>query len=239
MSRKRDKRVVAEEQKAEKEIVRVKRRPVVGQTDNQVEYIKSILKNDITICKGPAGTGKTHIAIGMAMRALDKGDVGRIIITRPAIEAGEKLGYLPGDLEAKLDPYVRPIFDELLYYSSVEEIAVLQDSNPQILEISPFAYMRGRTFKDAFIICDECQNATHKQMLMFFTRMGMGSKMVITGDINQSDLRNEDQGALKDSFDLYKDDRDIGCIELYNEDIVRHPLITRVIEKWTKANLRS
>lgn len=212
-----------------------KRRRVEPKTLNQAEYIKALRTKDLTICLGPAGSGKTHVAIGMAMNLLDANKFEKILIARPAVEAGESLGYLPGDQDKKLDPYVRPIFDELEYYSSYTEIATLK--NNRTLEIVPIAFMRGRTFKNAFIIIDECQNATYPQLEMAISRLGTGSRMVLTGDVTQSDLRKTDRGALQFAFDLFKKElrNEVACIKLSVEDIVRHELVGKVLQIWQNS----
>jgi len=214
-----------------------RRKPVVARTENQKTYIKAILKSDVIICEGPAGTGKTNVAIGMAMHLLDKKVVEKIVIARPVVEAGEDLGYLPGDHNDKLDPYVRPIFDELQQYASLSEIATLKNS--LTLEIVPIGFMRGRTFKNSFILVDECQNAQYDQIRMILTRLGENSKMVMTGDITQSDLDKRDRGGFRYVFDLFSKyeeylDDSVSCVRLYKQDIVRHHLVSKMLDIWGK-----
>lgn len=202
----------------------------MAKTQNQKSYIKAIVNNDIVICQGPAGTGKTHIAIGMGVWSLHRKDVKRIIIARPVVEAGESLGFLPGELEKKMDPFVRPCFDELRWYASNSEITAWQ--NDRSLEIVPIGFMRGRTFKDSFIICDECQNLNYDQMEMLLTRFGMQSKMVLTGDIGQSDLTRDKQGAFSYACALFSDDDEIAVQTLDYTDNQRHPLVGKIAKKW-------
>lgn len=216
------------------ELEKIKFKSVSARTDNQRHYIKTINDRDIVICEGPAGSGKTHIAIGMALQHLSKGKVEKILIARPAVESGEDIGYLPGDADAKLNPYVRPILDELQYYASFNEIKEMQNS--KILEIVPIGYMRGRTFKDAFVVVDECQNCTTDQMKMVLTRLGESSKMVLTGDVTQSDLEKRHQGGFQFAYDLcyYTLPHDVGCVRLEKADIVRHELVGKIVELWGK-----
>lgn len=201
-----------------------------AKTENQRDYIKAIVSHDIVICQGPAGTGKTHIAVGMGVDSLRKGNVKRIVIARPVVEAGESLGFLPGELEKKMDPFVRPCFDELEEYASNAEIVSWQ--NERILEIVPIGFMRGRTFKDSFIICDECQNLNFDQMEMLLTRFGMQSKMVLTGDVSQSDLVSNVQGAFAYACALFMDDDEIAVQSLDYTDNQRHPLVGKMAKKW-------
>jgi len=205
-------------------IIKYKRKVVSARTDNQKKYIKAIQKNDFIVCNGPAGVGKTHIAIGMAFWSLFNNEVEKIIIARPVVESGENLGFLPGDLNEKMAPYIQPIMDELNFYASYSEITEMRNSGN--LEICPIAYMRGRTFNNSFIICDECQNATSKQIKMMFTRFGVGSKQIMTGDIEQSDLDRHSSGAFKNLYERFDRpellDRRIACVKLEKKDICRY-----------------
>lgn len=206
-------------------------KPFKCKTYNQYKFMQLIKKNDLIFSIGPAGTGKTFLAVLMAVSALKKGDISKIIITRPAVEAGESLGYLPGDLTEKINPYLMPIYDALDVILSQE----VKDRYIEkgIIEIMPLAYMRGRTLNDAFIILDEAQNTTDKQMLMFLTRLGFNSKMIINGDITQIDLNiNKNQSGLVSAIDKLKDIDSIGIIEFSNSDVVRNPLVQTIIEKF-------
>ena len=205
------------------------RHKLIAKSKNQKEYIKSVKNNSITFCSGPAGSGKTHIAVGCAVYSLMNGDVDKIVITRPVVQAGERLGYLPGTADKKLEPYVLPIFDELSYFVSNEQIA--RWKNESKLEIAPIGLMRGRNFHNSFIIGDECQNLSAEQIKMFLTRMGMESKLIITGDESQSDLPREMRGAFSDCLNKLTGIPDVGIIHLKKEDIVRNPLIPVIIER--------
>ena len=205
-----------------------------AKTPNQKSYIKSILNNDVVICQGPAGTGKTHLAVGMAVMALRKAEVERIIIARPIVEAGESLGSLPGEIENKMNPFLRPCLDELLDFSSYSEISQWQ--NDKTVEIAPIAYMRGRTFKNAFIVCDECQNLSYMQTKMLMTRFGQNAKMVLTGDASQSDLTKDKQGAfayLCQLFETLPEDG-VEVVRMDKSDNQRHELVGKIEEKWEK-----
>lgn len=203
-----------------------------AKTVNQKRYIKTIEQYDIVICEGPAGTGKTHLAIGMAISFFQRGMVDKIIIARPTVEAGEELGFLPGDIDSKMDPYVRPAFDELENFLSLSDITQLRLDHK--LEIVPIAYMRGRTFKNAFIVCDECQNLTKRQMKMLLTRVGEGSRMVLTGDVEQSDLHKKEQGAFEFVYYLLNKDENCGAVTLTDADIQRHSIVTKIVKNWDK-----
>ncbi len=206
-------------------------KPFKCKTYNQYKFMQLIKKNDLIFSIGPAGTGKTFLAVLMAVSALKKGDISKIIITRPAVEAGESLGYLPGDLTEKINPYLMPIYDALDAILSQE----VKDRYIEkgVIEIMPLAYMRGRTLNDAFIILDEAQNTTDKQMLMFLTRLGFNSKMIINGDITQIDLNiNKNQSGLVSAINKLKDIDSIGIIEFTNSDVVRNPLVQTIIEKF-------
>lgn len=196
-------------------------------TQGQVDYIRTIKDNDMVFGVGPAGTGKTFLAVVMAIRALKEKDIERIILVRPAVEAGENLGFLPGDLKEKIDPYLRPLYDAL--HTIVGRDTSLKLIERQIIEIAPLAYMRGRTLDDAFIILDEAQNTTEEQMKMFLTRMGFNSKVVITGDLTQVDLPRGKRSGLKQSQALFQEIKGIGFHYLTETDVVRHPLVKKII----------
>ncbi|MFV9511027.1 PhoH family protein [Tepidibacillus sp. LV47] len=198
----------------------------------QRHYISSIQKKDIVFGIGPAGTGKTYLAVVMAVSALKQGMVKRIILTRPAVEAGENLGFLPGDLQEKVDPYLRPIYDALYDLLGFEHVNKLLERG--MIEIAPLAYMRGRTLEDSFIILDEAQNTTPEQIKMFLTRLGFGSKMVITGDITQIDLPNKSQSGLIEAEKILKEIDEIGFIYLSEHDVVRHHLVQKIILAYQK-----
>ena len=201
-------------------------RPVKPKTLGQKKYIDMIRNNTIVFGIGPAGTGKTYLAMAMAITAFKNNEVNRIIMTRPAIEAGEKLGFLPGDLQQKVDPYLRPLYDALFEIMGADAFA--RNMEKGLLEVAPLAYMRGRTLDNAFIVLDEAQNTTPEQMKMFLTRIGYGSKAVITGDITQIDLAEGKRSGLMEAVKILKDVDDIGIITLSNKDVVRHPLVQKI-----------
>ncbi len=211
-------------------ITSVLKSPVVPKTSGQRGYMLAIEKNDITFGVGPAGTGKTFLAMAMAVAALKQGKIARIILTRPAVEAGEALGFLPGDLKEKLAPYLRPLHDALQDMLPIEEVQKHMDRN--IIEIAPLAYMRGRTLNNAFVILDEAQNSTTEQMLMFLTRLGFDSKAVITGDPSQIDLPASRQSGLKEALDILHDTNGIAIHKFSKADVVRHPLVQKIIEAY-------
>lgn len=201
-------------------------------TIGQREYLEKMKRNDLVFAIGPAGTGKTYLAVVMAVHALKKGFVKRVILTRPAVEAGENLGFLPGDLKEKVDPYLRPLYDALHDVLGVEHTTRLIDRG--VIEIAPLAYMRGRTLDDAFVILDEAQNTTRAQMKMFLTRLGFGSKMVITGDKTQIDLPKGAKSGLIEAEQKLQQVKGIGMVYLDQTDVVRHPLVARIIEAYEK-----
>ncbi|MGN1400755.1 MAG: PhoH family protein [Bacillus sp. (in: firmicutes)] len=205
----------------------VKGKPIRVKTLGQKHYISAIRKHDIVFGVGPAGTGKTYLAVVMAIGALKNGKVNKIVLTRPAVEAGESLGFLPGDLKEKVDPYLRPLYDALYDVLGTEHTQRLIDRS--IIEIAPLAYMRGRTLDDAFVILDEAQNTTEAQMKMFLTRLGFGSKMVITGDRSQIDLPRKMKSGLVAALEILKDVEGIGFIEFEGSDVVRHPLVGKIV----------
>jgi phosphate starvation-inducible PhoH-like protein len=213
-------------------IVSNRGRTIRPKTANQKKYVDAIEDNTITFGIGPAGTGKTYLAMAKAVAALQAKKVNRIILTRPAVEAGEKLGFLPGTLSEKIDPYLRPLFDALHDMIDVDSIPRLMQTG--VIEVAPLAYMRGRTLNDSFIILDEAQNTTPEQMKMFLTRLGFGSKMVITGDVTQVDLPNGVRSGLRIITDILQDIDDIAFLELTAEDVVRHRLIGDIVKAYEK-----
>lgn len=213
--------------------VTAKGKPIKPKTVGQKHYVDAILKNTITIGVGPAGTGKTYLAVAAAAAAFRSKQVSRIILTRPAVEAGEKLGFLPGDLQNKVDPYLRPLYDGLFEMFGAEGYAKnLERGN---IEVAPLAYMRGRTLDDSFIILDEAQNTSREQMKMFLTRIGFGSKVVITGDVTQIDLPKDKTSGLKDAIRILDDIEDIAICQLTAKDVVRHVLVQKIIAAYEKA----
>jgi phosphate starvation-inducible PhoH-like protein len=213
-------------------IVSNRGRTIRPKTANQKRYVDAIEDHTITFGIGPAGTGKTYLAMAMAVAALQAKKISRIILTRPAVEAGESLGFLPGTLSEKIDPYLRPLFDALHDMIDIDTIPRLMQSG--IIEVAPLAYMRGRTLNDAFVILDEAQNTTPEQMKMFLTRLGFGSKMVITGDVTQIDLPNSQKSGLKVVRDILQEIDDIAFLELTAEDVVRHRLIGDIVKAYDK-----
>ena len=205
-------------------------RPGKPKTIGQKEYIQSVLKNTVTIGVGPAGTGKTYLAVAAAVQAFREKQVNRIILTRPAVEAGERLGFLPGDLQSKVDPYLRPLYDALFDMLGAETYQkYLERGN---IEVAPLAYMRGRTLDDSFIILDEAQNTSREQMKMFLTRLGFGSKIVITGDVTQIDLPDGKASGLREAMRVLKNVEGIGICELTNADVVRHVMVQRIVRAY-------
>jgi phosphate starvation-inducible PhoH-like protein len=216
-------------------IVSNRGRTIRPKTANQKRYVDAIEDHTITFGIGPAGTGKTYLAMAMAVAALQAKKINRIVLTRPAVEAGESLGFLPGTLSEKIDPYLRPLFDALHDMIDIDSIPRLMQSG--IIEVAPLAYMRGRTLNDAFVILDEAQNTTPEQMKMFLTRLGFGSKMVVTGDVTQIDLPNGQNSGLKVVRDILKDIDDIAFLELTAEDVVRHRLIGDIVKAYDKFDV--
>jgi len=208
-------------------------KPIKPKTIGQEKYVKLIDDNIVIFGVGPAGTGKTYLAMAAAIAAFKRGDVARIILTRPAIEAGEKLGFLPGDLQQKVDPYLRPLYDALFEIMGPE--AFTRNMEKGLIEVAPLAYMRGRTLDNSFIVLDEAQNTTPAQMKMFLTRIGFGSKAVITGDITQIDLMAGVRSGLKDAISILKGIEGIGISMLTNKDVVRHPMVQKIILAYEKA----
>ena len=213
--------------------VTAKGRPIHPKTLGQKEYLNSIRNNAITFGVGPAGTGKTYLAVAMAVKAFKAKDVSRIVLTRPAVEAGEKLGFLPGDLQQKVDPYLRPLYDGLFDMLGAETYERLVEK--QIIEVAPLAYMRGRTLDDSFIILDEAQNTTPEQMKMFLTRMGVGSKVVVTGDVTQIDLPDRTRSGLVDALQVLKGVNGIAQCYFTEKDVVRHRLVQEIIKAYEAA----
>ena len=207
-------------------------RPISGRTPNQQLLVKTYQQNDLTFALGPAGTGKTYIAIALAVRALKNKEVRKIILSRPAVEAGEKLGFLPGDMKDKIDPYLQPLYDALEDMIPAVKLKEYMESN--VIQIAPLAFMRGRTLSDAVIVLDEAQNTTTHQIKMFLTRLGMGSKMIITGDVTQIDLPRTSVSGLVQALAVLKGVPGIGLVEFGKKDIVRHHLVQRIVEAYEK-----
>ena len=210
--------------------IKVKRGYIKGRGDNQAKYLHAIATHDINFGIGPAGTGKTFLAVASAVEALNESRVQRLLLVRPAVEAGEKLGFLPGDLSQKVDPYLRPLYDALYEMLGVEKVAKLIER--QVIEIAPLAYMRGRTLNDAYVILDEAQNTSIEQMKMFLTRIGYGSTAVITGDLSQVDLPRHQKSGLNDALDVLRGVAGISFTFFTARDVVRHPLVARIVEAY-------
>lgn len=205
-------------------------------TKGQLKYIETMLRNDLTFCIGPAGTGKTYLAVAVAVSMLKKKQIRRIVLARPAVEAGEKIGFLPGDIQAKVNPYLRPLFDalgDMMDFTQMKKFMELD-----IIEIIPLAFMRGRTLNDAAIICDEAQNTSPLQMLMILTRLGHGSKMIITGDITQIDLATGQKSGMVEAIETLRRIKGIGNVELTQSDIVRHRLVQNIVRAYKKKGLK-
>lgn len=214
--------------------ITAKGKPIKAKTVGQQRYMKAITKNTVTLGVGPAGTGKTYLAVAAAVAAFRARTVNRIILTRPAVEAGERLGFLPGDLQNKVDPYLRPLYDALYEMLGAETFQKYQERGS--IEVAPLAYMRGRTLDDSFIILDEAQNTTREQMKMFLTRLGFGSKIVITGDVTQIDLPSDKTSGLKDAIRVLEGVKDIAICPLTSADVVRHALVQEIINAYEKAD---
>lgn len=212
--------------------VSAKGRPIKAKTIGQQRYINCIKNNTVTLGVGPAGTGKTFLAVAMAVKALRNKEISRIILTRPAVEAGERLGFLPGDLQSKIDPYLRPLYDAL--YEMLGNETCLKYMERQIIEIAPLAYMRGRTLDDSFIILDEAQNTTQEQMKMFLTRIGFNSKVVVTGDLSQTDLPDGKKSGLAEAVKILKNIDGIAIHTFNEKDVVRHKLVQKIIVAYEK-----
>ncbi|CAG8998105.1 MAG: PhoH-like protein [Candidatus Celerinatantimonas neptuna] len=210
--------------------IKTKRGIIKPRTPNQADYIGRILNHDVTFGVGPAGTGKTYLAVACAVDALERQEIRRILLTRPAVEAGEKLGFLPGDLSQKVDPYLRPLYDALFEMLGFERVEKLIDRN--VIEVAPLAYMRGRTLNDAFIILDESQNTTVEQMKMFLTRIGFNSKAVITGDITQIDLPRHQNSGLRHAIRVLRDVKTLSFHFFKSTDVVRHPVVAQIVEAY-------
>ena len=212
--------------------IKTKAGVIKPRTPNQAHYLSNILNHDISFGIGPAGTGKTYLAVAMAVDALEKQEVRRLLLTRPAVEAGEKLGFLPGDLSKKVDPYLRPLYDALFEMLGFEKVEKLIEKS--VIEIAPLAYMRGRTLNDAFIILDEGQNTTIEQMKMFLTRIGFNSKAVITGDVTQIDLPRNQKSGLKHAIEVLAEVDDISLNYFHSDDVVRHPVVAKIVNAYDR-----
>ena len=222
--------LVGEENLADVPTLQTRRGDLKARTPNQVVYMENIAQNDITFGIGPAGTGKTYLAVASAVDALERNSVQRIVLTRPAVEAGERLGFLPGDLTQKVDPYLRPLYDALYELMGFDKVQKAFERNQ--LEIAPLAFMRGRTLNNAFIILDEAQNTTPEQMKMFLTRIGFGAKAVVTGDVSQIDLPKGQMSGLIDAERVLKRVNGIAITRFHTGDVVRHPLVARIVEAY-------
>ena len=218
-------------------VLHTRRTNLIGRTPNQVQYLRQILSHDITLGLGPAGTGKTFLAVACAVDALERTSVQRIVLTRPAVEAGERLGFLPGDLSQKVDPYLRPLYDALYDLMGYERVTKAFERGA--IEIAPLAFMRGRTLNHAFVILDEAQNTTPEQMKMFLTRIGFGTKAVVTGDLTQVDLPRGAHSGLADASDVLRGVAGIAVTQFGSPDVVRHPLVARIVEAYDAAGVRN
>ena len=214
------------------EVIKTPKRSVISRSKKQKEYVKSLKNNQITMSLGPAGTGKTYLAVAVALSMLLEKKVERIILSRPAVEAGERLGFLPGDMKDKIDPYLRPLYDSL--YDLLDYDKIQRKIESGAIEIAPLAFMRGRTLKNSFAILDEAQNATRIQIKMFLTRIGEKSKLVVNGDPSQIDLPNKNQSGLAESQNILKGIKEITVINFDHQDVVRHPLVTKIVEAYQK-----
>ena len=225
------------EEELEKEIeeevsIKTKRGIIRGRTPNQKRYLSNIQSHDINFGIGPAGTGKTYLAVACAVAALEQDRARRLVLVRPAVEAGEKLGFLPGDMVQKVDPYLRPLYDALYEMLGFEKVAKLIERN--VIEVAPLAFMRGRTLNEAFIILDEAQNTTIEQMKMFLTRIGFNSTAIVTGDITQIDLPSAKQSGLRHVIDILNEEKEISFTFFKSKDVVRHPLVARILDAYEK-----
>ena len=218
-------------------MLHTRRADLAGRTPNQVQYLRHILSHDISFGIGPAGTGKTFLAVACAVDALERSTVQRIVLTRPAVEAGERLGFLPGDLAQKVDPYLRPLYDALYDLMGLERVTKAFERGK--LEIAPLAFMRGRTLNHAFVILDEAQNTTPEQMKMFLTRIGFGAKAVVTGDVSQIDLPRGTASGLVDAREVLRGVPGVGFTHFTAADVVRHPLVARIVEAYDKARAQT
>ena len=216
------------------DVIKTPKKSVIPRSKKQKEYVLSLKKNKITMSLGPAGTGKTYLAVAAALSMLLEKKVERIILSRPAVEAGERLGFLPGDMKDKIDPYLRPLYDSLYELFDYEKIQRKIESG--IIEIAPLAFMRGRTLKNSFAILDEAQNATATQIKMFLTRIGENSSLVVNGDPSQIDLPNKSQSGLLEAQNILKDIKEIGIVNFDHKDVIRHPLVTKIVEAYQKRN---
>ncbi|MCH9266903.1 PhoH family protein [Pediococcus acidilactici] len=213
-----------------------KGKPVRIKNFGQRQYVESVKNNDVTFGIGPAGTGKTYLAVVMAVAALKRGDVERIILTRPAVEAGESLGFLPGDLKEKVDPYLRPVYDALYQIIGAEHTTCLLDRG--VIEIAPLAYMRGRTLDNAFVILDEAQNTTNQQMKMFLTRLGFGSKMIVNGDVTQIDLPRGTRSGLKEAQIVLSNVNKVAFVNFTANDVIRHPVVAKIVKAYDEKEAK-
>ena len=227
-------RTVADDIEPQEVAVRVKKGTIRGRGQNQARYLHAIATHDINFGIGPAGTGKTFLAVAMAVEALNESRVQRLILVRPAVEAGEKLGFLPGDLTQKVDPYLRPLYDALYEMLGVEKVVKLLEKS--VIEIAPLAYMRGRTLNDAFVILDVAQNTSIEQMKMFLTRIGFGSTAVVTGDLTQVDLPKHQKSGLKDALEVLRGVEGIAFTFFESKDVVRHPLVARIVNAYDRRD---
>ena len=224
------------EQQDDHDLILTRKKSIKPRGGNQLAYVRAIRTNDVNFGIGPAGTGKTYLAVACAVEALEQERIRRILLVRPAVEAGEKLGFLPGDLSQKIDPYLRPLYDALYELLGFERVEKLIERN--VIEVAPLAYMRGRTLNDAFIILDESQNTTAEQMKMFLTRIGFGSTVVVTGDITQIDLPSKTQSGLKHVLRILGEVKGISFTHFGAKDVVRHPLVQRIVEAYGKYESR-
>ena len=213
-------------------VIKTKRGLIKARGDNQQAYLRRIMTHDINFGVGPAGTGKTYLAVACAVEALERDFARRIVLVRPAVEAGERLGFLPGDLAQKVDPYLRPLYDALYEMLGFEKVAKLMDR--LVIEVAPLAFMRGRTLNNSFVILDEAQNTTPEQMKMFLTRIGFGSKAVITGDVTQVDLPRHQKSGLVNALEVLAGEQEIGVTRFDSRDVVRHPLVQRIVEAYDR-----